>query len=495
MPHSRAPRRLWWWGLAALAAAAALLIFWPRQPRVAPSDDPYSFPEMQAIELVVGKKKMASLEARRDQALEMGILQEDDSSWVKAELIEQDRSWPVRIRLKGDWTDHLEGEKWSFRVELRGDGAWRRMSEFSLQSPERRGNLDEWLFHKVLAAENVLCPRYDFVYLRLNGSDLGTYAIEEHFAKELLESQGYREGPILRFDETGMWDARVAALRDSAFPYMQVPFQEAANVKPFKQKRTLSDSTLRQQFPIANQLMHQYRHGLADPGELFDLESVARQYALTDLFQAYHSLIWHNRRYYYNPVTSKLAPVVFDGFSGEGNDRYIEGPIWGYKTDGYHPTGNYHDLTGDFFFRDEGFLRAYYGHLIRYTQPAFLDSVFASLDGGLRLREDFLRSEVRGYHFDRAALQANAGRIRACLRDSVSEGRLQVVNETWDDGTEVLRLHNLNPFPVEVWLESDSARTLQMLPPWTGSADPCHGYIRRQPQSKIRCRLPGTALF
>ena len=31
----------------------------------------------------------------------------------------EDEENPVRIRLKGDWTDHLIGEKWSFRVETK----------------------------------------------------------------------------------------------------------------------------------------------------------------------------------------------------------------------------------------------------------------------------------------------------------------------------------------------------------------------------------------
>ncbi|MBL0017407.1 MAG: hypothetical protein IPP17_13495 [Bacteroidetes bacterium] len=132
-------RAYWVWLLGGIVAALVLWWYWPQDRQFSSSDDRYGFPAMQTVELKVGKKQMARLHARRDKALELGILQEDDSSWVKAELIEGERNWPVRIRLKGDWVDHLEGDKWSFRVELKGEGAWRRMTEFSLQSPERRG--------------------------------------------------------------------------------------------------------------------------------------------------------------------------------------------------------------------------------------------------------------------------------------------------------------------------------------------------------------------
>jgi hypothetical protein len=487
-------RAYWVWLFGGIAAAIVLWWYWPQERPANTSGDRYGFPAMQTVELKVGKKQMARLHARRDKALELGILQEDDSSWVKAELIEDDRNWPVRIRLKGDWVDHLEGDKWSFRVELKGEGAWRRMTEFSLQSPERRGNLDEWVFHQVLARENVLCPRYDFIYLVLNGEDLGTYAVEEHFAKELLESQGHREGPILRFDESGMWDARVAALRDSAFPYMQIPFQEAATVSPFKQKRTLADTILRQEFRIANQLMQQYRDGSGAPAELFDLGLVAKQYALVDLFQAYHSLIWHNRRFYYNPVTSKLEPVVFDAFTGQANDSYIQGPIWGYKTDGFHPTGDYHDVTGDFFFRDEGFVRAYYAALDRFSRPGFLDSILLNLQPQIVERERFLRLDASRYSLETQDWKANAIKIQALLLSGGDARQLAIVTEEIADFGTCQLVRNLGPLHLQVWVEGRFEETVQMLPPAVSGNENCIAVFNSASPSAIRCRIPRLSL-
>ncbi len=486
-------RAYWVWLMGGIVAAFVLWWYWPQDRQFSSSDDRYGFPAMQTVELKVGKKQMARLHARRDKALELGILQEDDSSWVKAELMEGERNWPARIRLKGDWVDHLEGDKWSFRVELKGEGAWRRMTEFSLQSPERRGNLNEWLFHQVLARENVLCPRYDFIYLVLNGEDWGTYAVEEHFAKELLESQGHREGPILRFDESGMWDARVAALRDSAFPYMQIPFQEAATVKPFKQKRTLADTTLSQEFRIANQLMQQYRDGSAAPSELFDLSLVAKQYALVDLFQAYHSLIWHNRRFYYNPVTSKLEPVVFDAFTGEENDSYIEGPIWGYKTDGFHPAGDYHDVTGDLFFRDEGFVRAYYAALDRYSKAGFLDSILLSLQPRIAERERFIEMDASGYRLKTQPWKDNALKIQALFAAAADAKNLMIATEEIPEVGVCQSVRNLGPFHLEVWVKGRFEETAQMLPPAVPGNETCTAIFKSANPSEIRCRVPSLS--
>ena len=49
------------------------------------------------------------------------------------------------------------------------------------------------------------------------------------------------------------------------------------------------------------------------PGEVFDLELMARFLAVVEVWEAHHCLAWHNMRFYYNPLTARLEPVVFDG--------------------------------------------------------------------------------------------------------------------------------------------------------------------------------------
>ena len=84
--------------------------------------------------------------------------------------------------------DHLEGEKWSFRVRLKNDNAILGLKKFSLQHPSRRGYLKEWFFHTTLKRENLFNLRYFFVKIILNGEDLGIYALEEHFDQILIEN-------------------------------------------------------------------------------------------------------------------------------------------------------------------------------------------------------------------------------------------------------------------------------------------------------------------
>jgi CotH kinase protein len=478
--------------VVALASAVALLIgLIGPSPTPPPAPDAYSFPAGQTIDLQIGPKKMEMLQARRDEALQVGILQDDDSSWVKAKLVEGAQAWPIKMRLKGDWTDHLEGAKWSWRVELKDSGAWRRLTVFSLQSPERRGYLSEWLFHQVLAGEGLLTPRYDFIRLRLNGRLLGTYAIEEHFSKQLLESQQRREGPILKIDESGMWDARVVSMHNSAFPYLQTPFFEAAPVLPFKKKGILKDSLLSAQLANAQRLMQQYRADAGQPAHVFDLALAAKQYALTDLFATYHSLIWHNRRYYFNPITQLLEPVVFDGYSGAVNDTYISVPFWGYRLHGHsRDDDDYRDVTSVYVFQDPDFVRAYYHALERYSAPAYLDSVLQALAPAMATRAKLLRGEYLTYRFDRAPIVAQATRIRNTLRDSLRADHLRVQTVATHDGRTYVSVCNHNPLPVEIWV-AGQADAPQYLEADCGQPAQAEARFWLQPGEGLRYRLPG----
>ena len=140
----------------------ALAIIGPEKKEIL-DVSPHTFPAMQSIELKIEPASMAQLNAIREQALQIGVLRETDESWVEGKLTEGDREWPIELRLKGDWTDHIQDDRWSFRVEVKGDRTWRGLTDFSLMLPSRRDHLKEWLYHKALQAEGVLAPRYDFV--------------------------------------------------------------------------------------------------------------------------------------------------------------------------------------------------------------------------------------------------------------------------------------------------------------------------------------------
>ncbi len=263
------------------------------------------------------------LAAVRERALERGVLIVEDGDWTDAEIRYGDRTYRVRLRLKGDWTDHLGENKWSFRVEVKGGDALMGFRSFAVQSPATRRYLNEWLYHEALLDAGLLVPRYGFVNVVVNGEDWGVYAIEEGFSKELLESQGRRESVIVRFDESIIWARRAMVFRDkqhaSRFWYLRISPQLNTFESPyyaltdeFQSSKVRRNPLLYLQSKTARSLLRAFEERIMSTEDVFDERSLGAYLAYSNLWGARHSIVWHNQRYYYNPLTSQLEPIAYD---------------------------------------------------------------------------------------------------------------------------------------------------------------------------------------
>ena len=136
------------------------------------------------------------LERKVESALEKGILITEEDSWVNAKILETEEKIPVKLRLKGDWTDHLRSPKKSYRIQTKFPYTWQRMPVFSIQHPQARHYLAEWIYHYWLSYEDVLTTKYDFAHVEINGEAKGFYAFESHFTKELLSRKKGGKAPF-----------------------------------------------------------------------------------------------------------------------------------------------------------------------------------------------------------------------------------------------------------------------------------------------------------
>ena len=310
---------------------------------------------------------MMSIETEREEALEVGILLSSDEDYVSANMHYNDeQNLDIKIRLKGDWTDHLEGDKWSFRVHItEDDGALLGMRRFSLQGPETRNYTSEWGYHQNLFLEDILTPRYFFVNVLVNGEHKGIYAVEESFTEDLLESQERREGVIIRMDEDLLWNNRARffnggpiwyAAREEGFFWLT---DGALNneITSFRGSHVASDDVLSEELISAAELLYSYNRGEISADQVLDEELWGRYYAITDLWAAGHATTWHNQRFYYNPVSGLLEPIAYDGLAL---------PLR-YQT---NETAELFSHTP--FFNTPGVQKAYIETLERITTPEYL---------------------------------------------------------------------------------------------------------------------------
>ena len=253
-------------------------------------------------------KNVEKLHRKREEALYRGILVQGDDDFVAASIRIGDQTVKAKLRLKGDWVDHMVGEKMSLRVHMKGDAQLFGMRRFSLQHPRTRGYQTEPLFLETLKFFDVLAPRYMFVNVILNGDNLGIMAFEEHFSKELLEHQGRKEGVIVRFDESLVW-SHYAATKESGGPYYSY---QNAEIGAFQETKIGQSETLSSDYVTAVGLLRAFVERKLLASEVFDTERLGSFLAVADFWGGWHTLDWLNMRFYFNPITMKLEPVGYD---------------------------------------------------------------------------------------------------------------------------------------------------------------------------------------
>jgi len=327
------------------------------------------------------------LEFKRAEALQRGKLIKDEDSYVPAWVTVDGKTTKVRIRLRGGGTDHLEGDKWSFRLKVKGKEAIWGMRRFSIQSPKRSGWAHEWVMYEWFCKEGLISLRYDFIDLTINGKRLGIYALEESFSKELIENNRRREGPILKWDESLFVDKSKTTRGDMQD---EEDLFHAADVVSFSTTKIFADDSLRDNFHRGRQMLFALRKGEAKLSDVFDVERAAKSFAILRIINALHGARWKNCRFYFNPVTNKMELIAYNAYGPY--------PILTIKTNSmplYTAVRQnlFKWVTRSWFnllFSDAEFIKHYFAALDRFTSPGYLESFFKDISNDLKRVESYI---------------------------------------------------------------------------------------------------------
>jgi hypothetical protein len=390
-------------------------------------------PDIDRITIDIKHEDFMRLAYQREIALNAGILISSSEDFVPASIGYGDQSVNVELRLKGDFADHLDTDKWSFRIRVKGDNTLFGMKQFSIQHPQTRNYIYEWIYHQALTREGVIALRYQFINVTLNGKDLGIYALEEHFEKRLVEYNQLREGPIVRFNENIRWQQR--------FPYPNSdPNGDssflAADIDTFQTSQMLSDPSSYAQHIQAIHLLESFRRGELETSDVFDIQRLARFFAINDLIGGQHSTFWGNLRFYYNPITSRLEPIGFDADSG----RPIKALSMGRGPDAG-------PMLFEEIFNDPLFFQEYVKTLERISEPDYLNTLLAELDDELENNLNVVYSEFPDFSYSEDVFYQNQRFIEAQLNPT--KGLHAYYHESSGEQIE-LELGNIQPMPVEV---------------------------------------------
>ena len=356
---------------------------------------------LNLIQITLKEKHYNKLKKKRDKALRNGILETGDNDYVPAIVAFNGKDYEAQIRLKGDWTDHLIGDKWSFRIKLENDMTIMGMRKFSIHHPNTRGFINEWLYHKAIKNEELFGLRYGFVegalHIKAENSsrymnkDVGIYAIEETFDKRTIESNKRKESIILKFNENYWWadiKKSLAVAQPSGLHWNKFTTRAEFPIMMFTESKMLRDTTMNGYFRTGKNLLFNLKNGTYSLDQVFDVKKLAKYQAILNLFGAQHSSYIINMRFYYNPITSMLEPIAFDGNSGKKLQSFI--PFYFYNED-----------------KDDVYLRSLAYALEEVSKSEYLDKLLEENREEIEDYVKILKSEFRVKSFSEENLRYN----------------------------------------------------------------------------------------
>ena len=255
---------------------------------------------LENISLKVNQKSVLGLELQREIKSKTGGPIPDDIKFMyPAKIYKDDKKYDVKIRIKGNRKIHwIYKDKTSYKIDIKGDNKLWEMEEFSFQKPITKNYTYEYLFHKLLGHVDLVNIRYFFVNLFFNEKNLGVYAVEESFSKEILERHKKEVGPIFSIkDELGEY-------------YPAIWFELYSNNYWMSKEPNL----ISELFLILNNIKKKNfeisRH--------FDMNKWAKYFAIMDLTGSYHGSLLDSVKLYYNPTTKLFEPIGYDLHKGAG---------------------------------------------------------------------------------------------------------------------------------------------------------------------------------
>jgi hypothetical protein len=270
-----------------------------------------------------------------------------------------------------------------------------------------------------------------------NGKNLGIYALEEHFEKRLIENNQLREGPIVRFNENLMLAERVQ--QEWPFPEAKTNGNSsylAVDIDTFQTNKMFSNSSNYAQHTQAIYLLESFRRGHLKTSDVFDVQKLAKFFAINDLIGAQHSINWQNLRFYYNPITSHLEPIGFDGDSGQSIKAISAdiGPDVGI-------------IFIETIFSDLLFFEEYIKALERVSELSYLEKLLADLDVEMGQILNIIYSEFPYFNFSTDVLYQNQKYIKTVLNPI--KGLHAYFHNSLKNQIQI-ELGNIQSMPVEV---------------------------------------------
>tara|TARA_B100000579_G_C22847366_1_gene865252 strand:- start:1706 stop:3964 length:2259 start_codon:yes stop_codon:yes gene_type:complete len=247
------------------------------------------------------------------------VFKKDFNAVINLEYSNQKKcNYKAEVRINGDLKDHLDVNNLIASLDVKlEEGNIFGITRFKLLIPETRRGDEEIFATTILNHLGFLSPRSFYVNASLNGNQSYIFIFQEKLVKEMLEYNGYREGPVLETNEEYVWNSDKDSFyrSDDLFDKPAVEIGRIVNTRwanSSKENKIISIEAL-EAFNKSliqttnNRQLNNEMLGL-DVGHIYVFEAANRA-----LVANHNVTVNHNRQMFYNKLSNEFIPSYYDG--------------------------------------------------------------------------------------------------------------------------------------------------------------------------------------
>jgi hypothetical protein len=257
--------------------------------------------EFEKIYIDIDFKGLQNLMLDRKIALMSNKL--SNPSKNSATLTYNKQKFNAKIRLKGHLRDHWFSKyRMSLKIELKKDKKILGLREFSIQKPSSRQYPYDLTFQSMIKDIGILSSNHQFAHIYVNGEDWGIMIIEESVSKEFLEKKGRKNSVIVSFSDEEKWTYTDYIAKN---PYLDYKLSDPQLFSHLYNKKLLEDTHNRKVYSYISNNRLANKH-------IYDTNLFSKAYIMSAIWNNGHPLIYLNSKYYFNPFTLMIEPILSD---------------------------------------------------------------------------------------------------------------------------------------------------------------------------------------
>lgn len=223
------------------------------------------------------------------------------------------KSYKGKIRLKGILpSDHYRGNiRWSFKIDLKKDQYIDGLNEFIIQKPIARQFPYDHLFHEWIRPKNILTSTHGYKKVIFNGEKWGIMNFESSYTPQFIEQNRKKFAPIVSYGNTDHWYLKKVNSKDF-INFIENSKIGRSEIEIHNKRKIYQDI---KQLSLSKQITNILKSNLIDEKNIhhyFDVDKFGYLISASIIWQTFHALSFENLKFYINPYTLKIEPVVTD---------------------------------------------------------------------------------------------------------------------------------------------------------------------------------------